>query len=93
MIDIYEPPEGEPKLARPSAESVDRIYVDTVAHGPETMKYCYEMFGPEKIMFGTDHPFMHWEIYREMMDGLECTDAERELIYHTNAETLLGLAG
>ena len=91
MIDIYEPPEGEPKLARPSAESVGRIYVDTVAHSPETMKYCYEMFGPEKIMFGTDHPFMHWEIYREMMDGLECTDAERELIYHGNAESLLNL--
>ena len=91
MIDIYEPLKGQPKLTRPSAESIDRIYVDTVAHSPETMNYCYEMFGPERIMFGTDHPFMHWEIYREMMDGMNCTDVERELIYHGNAERLLGL--
>lgn len=34
---------------------------------------------------------MHWEIYREMMDGLQCTAAERELIHHGNAERLLGL--
>ena len=49
------------------------------------------MFGADKLLYGTDHPFAHFDEYNIMVDGLACTDTERELINHGNAELLLGL--
>ena len=65
--------------------------MDTVAHSPSALEYCYQMFGADKLLYGTDHPFAHFDEYNIMVDSLACTDTERELINHGNAELLLGL--
>ena len=51
------------------------------------------MFGAERLLYGTDHPFgpPNIEIYNEMVDGLECPESDRELINEGNARRLLGL--
>ena len=91
MIDAWTPPAGWQQLSQPAQHYFDKIYVDTVAHSPEALEYCYKRYGPEKILYGTDHPFAHFNEYNVMVDNLACTDAERELINRGNAERLLGL--
>ena len=66
--------------------------VHTVAHSPEALAYCYQRYGPEKLLYGTDHPFAHYDAYNVMVDSLACSEAERQLINRGNAERLLGLS-
>jgi predicted TIM-barrel fold metal-dependent hydrolase len=91
LIDAWAPPAGWQPLSQPAGDYFDKIYVDTVAHSPEALAYCYERYGPEKLLYGTDHPFAHFNAYNVMVDHLACTEAERELINRGNAERLLGL--
>ncbi len=48
--------------------------------------------GAEHLMFGSDHPFgQPYSMVAEMVEQLDCTPAEKEMIYHGNAERLLGI--
>jgi predicted TIM-barrel fold metal-dependent hydrolase len=91
LIDAWTPPAGWQPLPRPAGDYFDQIYVDTVAHSPEALAYCYQRYGPEKLLYGTDHPFAHFNEYNVMVDNLACTESEHELINRGNAERLLGL--
>jgi len=43
------------------------------------------------MLYCTDHPFGHYEKVTELIDQLDRPQADRELIYHGNAEHLLNL--
>ena len=92
LMDAWTPPADWPQRSQPARDSFDKIYVDTVAHSPEALAYCYQRYGPEKLLYGTDHPFAHFAEYNVMVDNLDCAEAERDLINRGNAERLLGLA-
>ena len=40
------------------------------------------MLGPELLLYGTDHPFgvPNIVIYNEMVDGLDCSESDRQLV-------------
>jgi len=50
-----------------------------------------ESHGPEKLLFGSDMPWHRpaWEL--RLLGSLDMGDADREKIFHENAEKLLGL--
>lgn len=75
---------------RPVSDYFTRIYVDTVAHSDDALAYCYRMVGADRLLLGTDHPFVDGH-HIGMVDRLDCTEDEREAIYHGNAERLLRL--
>ena len=91
MIDAWTSPTDWADLSDSSQVSFDKIYVDTVAHSPDALEYCYQIFGAEKLLYGTDLPFALFDEYNILVDSLACTDTEREMINHGNAELLLGL--
>ena len=82
---------GQPDLARPMGEYLDRLYVDTVGYGPAPLEYCYAQLGAGRLLFGTDHPFAAPGLPGQLIDGLPCTAAEREQILAGNAQRLLRL--
>ena len=46
--------------------------------------------GADHLLYGTDHPYgQPYKLIAGMVEQLKCTEAERELIYHGNAEKLL----
>jgi hypothetical protein len=45
------------RLARPVADYLDQLYVDTVGYGPRPLEYCYAQLGADRLLFGTDHPY------------------------------------
>ena len=91
MIDAWTSPDDWANLSESSQDSFQKIYVDTVAHSPEALEYCLKVYGADKLLYGTDHPFAHFEVFNEMVDSLDCSESDRELINHGNAERILGL--
>ena len=48
-------------------------------------------FGADKIIFGTDCPWAEQKDYVDRMNAMGLSDNELELIFHKNAEKILGL--
>ena len=48
-------------------------------------------FGADRVLFSVDHPFADSRRATDFLRSAPVADAERELIAHTNAESLLGL--
>ena len=93
MIDEWTSPEDWVNLDQSSQFYFDKLYVDTVAHSPAALEYCYKMFGADRLLYGTDHPFGHpgFQRFNDMVYELECSESDRELINSGNARRLLGL--
>ena len=45
-----------PNLGNPR-ESLETCYYDTVVHDVKTLEFVCEMFGPDRVMMGSDYPF------------------------------------
>ena len=78
-------------LARPLAEYLDLLHVDTVAYGLAPLQLCYDQLGAGRLLFGTDHPFADPGRPGLLIDDLLCTEAERSSILAGNALRLLRL--
>lgn len=77
---------------RPVSDYFDLIYFDTVSYNMESLDLCYKWIGPERMLYGTDHPFTPpTRFIADMVEGLGCTPEELEMIFHGNAERLLGI--
>jgi predicted TIM-barrel fold metal-dependent hydrolase len=78
-------------LKHPIGHYLSKLYVDTVCYHIEALECCWKVMGPRHMLYGTDHPFGHYEAVAELIEHLHCPEADRELIYHGNAERVLNL--
>jgi len=78
-------------LAQPVGHYLEQLYIDTVCYHIEALDYCYRLLGPERILFGTDHPFGNYTLKAELVEQLDCPAADKERIYSGNATALLRL--
>jgi len=76
-------------LKYPIEHYLHKLYVDTVCYHIEALECCYKVIGAEHMLYGTDHPFGPYDVPAELVEQLNCSPSERELIYHGNAERLL----
>ena len=71
----------------------DNIYVTTSGNmQKESFELAKEILGLDHIMVGLDYPFESMEEEVAFHESLDLTQAERELLYHGNAERLMGIA-
>lgn len=72
------------------------LYVDCssslYALTPEKATELIRLYGAKKVLFGIDYPMWKPTEEVERFNRLDLTDAERELILHTNAEKLFGIS-
>jgi predicted TIM-barrel fold metal-dependent hydrolase len=78
-------------LQQPVGNYLDKLYIDTVCYHPEALDYCYRLLGPERILFGTDHPFGDYMEAADMVERMDCSAANKQRIYEGNATALLKL--
>ncbi|MBF6569879.1 MAG: amidohydrolase [Candidatus Binataceae bacterium] len=65
------------------------LYMDTVVHRVEPLRWCYETMGADHILFGTDHPYGQWARRTiEALDQLQCSGEDKDKICYANAERL-----
>jgi aminocarboxymuconate-semialdehyde decarboxylase len=46
-----------PRLARSPRESLSRLAFDAVGYSPAAVRAAVDLVGPDRVFFGTDHPF------------------------------------
>ena len=80
-----------PNLERPVTNYLKRLYVDTVCYHLEALECCYKVMGAGHMLYGTDHPFGHYQLASELIERLDCPESDRELIWHGNAERVMNL--
>ena len=64
------------------------LHVDTVCYSRAALECCHATLGASRMIYGTDHPFGEPSQAAELIDSLDCSPDERELIYHGNLEAL-----
>lgn len=78
-------------------DSFKRFYVDTADHPPATLKCALDLFGPERLVLGTNYPYGPKEgclFVRNCLKAIEelgLGKAEREKILGLNAARVLKL--
>jgi predicted TIM-barrel fold metal-dependent hydrolase len=85
-------PGGMGALEVPPSEHVRLLYTDSVCVWPPALRLALEVFGPERLMFGTDEPF--WEAERAVatLEAVELPEDGRRRVWSATASDLFGLA-
>ena len=82
-------------LKKEVAQALSRVWVDTAAspflYRPEVYTVAAELFGAEKILFGTDFPLLRASRYFREIEEAGVSDADRRKILGENARGLLKL--
>lgn len=70
------------------------VYLDCVSFNPLAVEFALKMVGAGKLLVGSDYPHQIGDTEKctEVISALHATQAEKELIFHGNAELLLKLA-
>ena len=79
---------GGEEVERDPGKALRSLYMDTVAYEPEPLAWCCSMMGADHLLLGSDYPYSDWRKPLELVDALDCSNEERELILHGNAERL-----
>jgi aminocarboxymuconate-semialdehyde decarboxylase len=91
----YMPPEisGKVNLTKTPLEYLKMFYYDTAIGNPEALQLCESILDENKILFGTDHPYIDSAEYRtiDYLKRTKITNNQREKIYFKNARNLFNL--
>jgi aminocarboxymuconate-semialdehyde decarboxylase len=85
--------EPKARLKGDPAESLDRLFYDSITHAPGALRFLLAEVGPERILFGSDYPFdMGTTRGVEEIEEAIADAAIRQAILHGNAMRLIGAA-
>jgi aminocarboxymuconate-semialdehyde decarboxylase len=86
-------PEPKQFLERGPAESLVRIYYDTILHSDKTLQFLIDSVGASHVLLGSDYPFdMGYYDGVRQVRSLSIPKSDQELILGNTAKGLLGLA-
>ncbi len=71
------------------SEYFKRFYFDTVSSYQPAIDYFYKLFGADRLLFGSDYPWVEIDSCVDLVEGLPADEAEKEKIYSKNALALL----
>jgi aminocarboxymuconate-semialdehyde decarboxylase len=82
--------DGRSRLETRPSERLRLLYTDTVCAWPPALRSALELFGPDRLMFGSDYPFWAPARSRETLAGAGLPADVVARIERGNAERLLG---
>ncbi len=72
------------------SRGLDNLYVDTSFRSHEDIELMLELFGPERVMFGTDYPFASYRgQIEQVMIATRGDQHVRDLVFWENANRLM----
>jgi len=81
-----------PELPMPS-ESLRSVYVDCASMGPRALELAIEVYGPTRILFGTDNPIFDDRRAISAVRTSRLSNQDKQLIMAGNATRLLAEIG
>lgn len=84
---------GRSNPGKDPPEYLKHFYYDTALGHSAALELCLKVIGTDRIIFGTDHPYVHNAEARtiDYISRTRLTVKERDKIYSENAKDLLGL--
>ena len=80
------------EISRLPSDYLRRMWVDTVIHNPQVLRFLLDFLGADRVMLGTDYPFEMGDddpvSFVRSVPGI--TDVEAEAVLGGNAERALG---
>jgi predicted TIM-barrel fold metal-dependent hydrolase len=83
---------GREHIRRPPSEYYNRVFLDLVSPSPLALRYVYEFAGPERLLFGSDHPWVPITTMLELVEALDIPEADKQRMLGQNACELFHIA-
>ena len=84
-------PDCRKYITRMPSEYARNLYYDTCSFFEPTIMLAHKIVGPEKLLWGTDDPFIPAGI--DYIEKLDLTRSDKDLILGGNAARIFGIAG
>ncbi|MHC4333736.1 MAG: amidohydrolase family protein [Planctomycetota bacterium] len=82
---------GAESIKRPPSEYLKRVYFDTVSPEALAIKYCYDLVGPDRLLYGSDHPWVDPELIAGYIRQLRLPGEDERKIFGENARQFFKL--
>lgn len=76
---------GREHIRRPPGEYYRSVYLDIVSPSAQAMQYAYDFSRPDRLLFGSDHPWVKIEAILEHFHRLAIPSEHRDMILGENA--------
>jgi predicted TIM-barrel fold metal-dependent hydrolase len=80
-----------PALQHRPGDYLRRVWFDIVSPLPEAMLFAYRLLGPDRLLFGSDHPWVQPDVILNAFRSLDLPPAHAAAILHENARRLFGI--
>jgi len=84
-------PGGLGNIDGPVSDHIKKLWIDTVGAWAPAMQLAIDLFGIEKVLYATDHPFWDPAWTDDALDELDLSTDDRAAIETENAKALLGI--
>ena len=78
-------------ITQPPSAYLQRIYLDTVSPSTQALQYAYEFSGADRLLFGTDHPWVDMPRFVHLIEEMPIPEADKARIFSENAIELFDL--
>jgi predicted TIM-barrel fold metal-dependent hydrolase len=75
---------GREHIRKPPGEYYRNVYLDIVSPSALAMEFAYRSSRPDRLLFGSDHPWVKIEAILEHFNRLQIPDAEKAMILDEN---------
>ncbi len=83
---------GREHIRKPPGEYYRNVYLDLVSPSAQAMQYVYEFSRPDRLLFGSDHPWVKIETILDHFERLAIPTAHKAMILGENACRLFRIA-
>jgi aminocarboxymuconate-semialdehyde decarboxylase len=82
---------GRANLSKPPRDYFSQVYFDSVTPSVETLEFAHRFAGADRLLFGTDHPWVSMDLMVETAEALALTPPDRAALAAGNARALFGI--
>ena len=83
---------GREHIKKSPIEYYRQVYFDLVSPSVEAMQYTYTFSGPDRLLFGSDRPWIKIQAFLDLIDRLDLSEVDRRKILGENAARIFGIA-
>lgn len=82
---------GAENIKKAPSEYLKQVYLDVVTPLPLAIKFAYDMVGPDKLLYGSDHPWVDPALIMNSVKSLGLPPEDERKIFRDNAVKLFRL--
>ena len=83
---------GRDHITRSPRETYRRVYLDMVSPDALAMQYAYDFAGADRLLFGSDHPWVSIEAILDIVMALDMPAGDKDKLLAGNARALFRIA-